>query len=143
MKDKQAKVYYQAGNDFLKRRSFPKAIDCYKNAIRLNPEYIKAYSNLGVAYKAAGLLKFAEETYLKALKIRPDGVVLNNLGNVYTQMNRLDEAEKLYLRAIEIYPEYLEAYYNLGQVYYFMGNKKKAIETRIILEKIKLKLIPN
>ncbi|KKU83886.1 MAG: hypothetical protein UY11_C0012G0021, partial [Candidatus Amesbacteria bacterium GW2011_GWC2_47_8] len=34
------------------------------------------------------------------------------------------------------YPKYKEAYYNLGQVYYFTGETDKALATRIILEKL-------
>lgn len=140
MKQQQAKVYYQAGNDFLKKRNFMHAISSYKNAIKFYPEYYKAYCNLGVAYKCAGLLEQAEETYEKALKIKPNsGVIFNNLGNVYMQMNRMNDAKALYLKAIKIYPKYKEAYYNLGQAYYFTRENDKALETRIILEKLKRK----
>ncbi|MBU0846114.1 tetratricopeptide repeat protein [Patescibacteria group bacterium] len=138
MKQQQAKVYYQAGNDFLKKREYPKAIASYKQAIKIMPDYFKAYCNLGVAYKCAGLFKEAENIYVKALKIKPNsGVVYNNLGNVYMSTDRLKEAEFFYKRAIKIYPKYREAYYNLGQVYYFTGETKKALETRIILEKLR------
>lgn len=139
MKQQQAKVYYQAGNDFLKHRNYPKAIASYQEALRLDPGMFKAYCNLGVAFKCSGFLKQAEEVYLRALKVKPNnGVVFNNLGNVYTQMNRLEEAKMFYQQAIKVYPKYKEAYYNLGQVYYFTGEKEKAVETRIILERIKL-----
>lgn len=138
----RAEAFYQVGNNFLKKRDFTKAIDSYKDALVFNPKHIKAYSNMGVAYKAVGFLKLAEATYLKALKIAPNnGVIYNNLGNVYTQMNRLEIAEKMYLKAINIYPLYAEAYYNLSQVYYFTGNRKKAFETGVILEKIRLNLM--
>lgn len=138
MKINPAKVYYKAGNDFLKRRDFPKAIASYKDAIRFYPQYFKAYCNLGVAYKGAGLYKDAETTFKKALKLKPNSAVIyNNLGNVYTSTNRLKEAEWFYQKALKIYPNYKNALYNLGQVYYFTGEKDKALETRIALEKLK------
>ena len=139
-KQQQARVYYQAGNDFLKKRNYIKATKSYRDAIFYYPGYFKAYCNLGVTYKNAGLFKQAEETFEKALKLKPhSGVIFNNLGNVYMCTNRLQEAKLLYLRAIKIYPRYKEAYYNLGQVYYFTGEKNKALETRIVLEKLKSK----
>jgi Flp pilus assembly protein TadD len=93
---------------------------------------------MGVAFKNAGLLKQAEETFAKALGIWPkSAVMMNNLGNVYTLMKRLDEARVLYERAIAIYPDYKEAVYNLGQIYYFTGDTKKAIDLRIRLEKLR------
>lgn len=138
MKQQQARVYYQAGNDFLKQRDYSKAIASYQSAILIDPMFFRAYCNLGVAFKCSGFLKKAEEIYLKALKVKPNnGVIFNNLGNVYTQMNRLEEAKMFYQQAIKVYPKYKEAYYNLGQIYYFTGEKDKAVATRIILEKIK------
>ena len=81
--NQQAKIYYKVGNDFLKKQLFPQAIQSYLDAIRFDQNYVKAYSNLGVAYKLSGLLKEAERTYMKALKLKPNnGIIFNNLGNV-------------------------------------------------------------
>lgn len=141
MKQEQAKVYYQTGNDFLKRRDYPGAISCYKNAISFNPRYYKAFCNLGVTYKNAGMFREAEDAFEKALKLKPfSGVIFNNLGNVYLSTNRLMEAKSFYLKAIRIYPRYKEAWYNLGQVYYFTGEKMKAFEARVVLEKLRAKI---
>ena len=140
MKHPSAQVYYRAGNYFLKRREFLSAINSYKDAIRLNQEYFKAYCNMGVAYKNLGLYKEAEAAFENALKIKPNsGVVFNNLGNVYTSTGRFNEAKRFYQKAIAIYPKYQEAYYNLGQVCYFTGETNRALESRLMLEKLKLK----
>lgn len=136
----QAKLYFENGNEFLKRQMYPQAIKSYLDAISIDKKFFKAYSNLGVAYKMLGQFKKAENIYIKALKLNQDnGVIFNNLGNVYMQMNRLKDAEFFYLKAIKIYPDYEEAYYNLGQVYYFTGETNKALQTRNTLEEIRLK----
>lgn len=137
MKEEQAEVYYRTGNDLLKKGNFLKAIESYKNAIRFNPTYFKAYCNIGVAYKNIGLYKEAEDVFRKALKLKPySAVIYNNLGNVYSNMNRLEEAKWFYKKALVIHPRYKDARYNLGQVYHFVGEQKKAMESRIILEKM-------
>jgi tetratricopeptide (TPR) repeat protein len=139
MKQQQAMVYYQTGNDLLKKREYVKAIISFKKAIGLAPYYFKAYSNLGVAYKNAGLFKEAENIFNQALKIKPkSAVVFNNLGNVYTSINKLDQAQFCYERALVLYPGYANALYNLSQVLYFKGETKKALDLRVKMQHSKL-----
>ena len=50
------------------------AIDSYKQAIKIKPDYAEAYSNMGNALKEKGELDAAIDSYKKALKIKPDYV---------------------------------------------------------------------
>ncbi|MHC4184018.1 MAG: tetratricopeptide repeat protein, partial [Planctomycetota bacterium] len=47
-------IYYETG-----KYSF--AINEYKKAIELKPDYISAHNNLGIAYKKVGLLEKAKK----------------------------------------------------------------------------------
>ncbi|MBI4834092.1 MAG: tetratricopeptide repeat protein [Planctomycetes bacterium] len=50
-------------------RDYPKAIESYKEAIRLKPDYIEAHNNLGIAYLLSGNRDkaLAEYNILKSL----------------------------------------------------------------------------
>jgi len=138
MKQESAVVYYKTGNTFLKKGNLLKAISSYKAAIRLDPLYAKAHSNLGVALKNAGLFKEAITYFERALVLKPNqAVVYNNLGNVYTKMNRHEDAIRLYRRAIVLKPDYKEAYHNLGSVLYFTGKTGEALDMLVKYEDIR------
>ena len=47
------------------------AIDAYKKTISLKPDYVEAYSNMGVAYRNMGKPDEAIDAYKKAISIYP------------------------------------------------------------------------
>ena len=47
-------IEYNKGNDFLDKEDWDTAIACYSDAIRLKPDYAKAYNNRGIAYRKKG-----------------------------------------------------------------------------------------
>ena len=51
---------------------FDAAIDSYKQALKINPDYADTYYNMGIALKDKGDLEAAIESYKQALKINPD-----------------------------------------------------------------------
>lgn len=54
-----ADVYLSRGNDFFQQGKFKQAVGCYRQAIRLNPRYTKAYLNCGMALTQLGRLEEA------------------------------------------------------------------------------------
>ncbi|MEE8223247.1 MAG: tetratricopeptide repeat protein, partial [Alphaproteobacteria bacterium] len=51
---------------------YDRAIAEYDQAIKLKPDYAKAYYNRGVAYMSKGLYDRAIEDYDTAIRLRPD-----------------------------------------------------------------------
>ena len=50
---------------------FSEAVDCYRRALELKPEFVAATINLGVALRELGKLDEAAECYRKAIEIQP------------------------------------------------------------------------
>ena len=48
------------------------AIEAYKKALALKPDYAEAYSNMGVALKGQGKLEEAIEAFNRALSVEPE-----------------------------------------------------------------------
>ena len=67
------------------------AIDYYKEAIRIRPDYAEAHSNLGNALFQKGEMKEAIDYYKEALKLKPDLVAAQK--NLETALLRLQELE--------------------------------------------------
>ena len=102
---------------------FDAAIDSYKQALKIKPDYAEAYYNMGVALNDKGDPEAAIESYKQALKIKPDyAEAYNNIGNVLKDQGDLEAAIDSYKQAININPDYAEAYYNLSLLHLLRGN---------------------
>jgi len=96
----------------------PEAIESYKQAIRIDPDYRDAHFNLGLAYYNSGKYEEKIESYKQAIRIDPDYADAHyNLGNAYGRSGKYEEAIESYRQALRIDPDDARAHYNLGYVY--------------------------
>jgi protein O-GlcNAc transferase len=80
------------------------AIDTYRRAIELQPNFPDAYCNLANALKEKGLVKDAEDCYNTALALCPTHAdSLNNLANIKREQGFTEEAVALYCKALEVH----------------------------------------
>ena len=79
------------------------AIDTYRRAIELQPNFPDAYCNLANALKEKGQVKEAEECYNTALALCPTHAdSLNNLANIKREQGDTEEAVNLYCKALDV-----------------------------------------
>ena len=78
-------------------------------------------------YMAKKQFREAIEAYREGAEGNP--VLQNKLGIAYQQTNQLDNARKAYDRAIRLKPDYMEAWNNLGTIYYARKSYRRAIST--------------
>ena len=105
------------------------AIDAYKKTISLKPDYVEAYSNMGVAYRNMGKPDEAIDAYKKAISLKPnDSYTYFNLGIVLRDQNKLEEAIGAYKKSISLKPDNAKAYNNIGTVLRDHGKLEEAIE---------------
>ena len=108
---------------------FEKAIEAYKKAISIKPDYAEAHNNIGNALQDQGKLDDAIEAFNKALSIKPDyAEAYNNLGITLKEKGKFDEAIEAYNKALSIKPDYAEVCNNLGNVLQDQGKLDEAIE---------------
>ena len=105
-----------------------KAIENYKKAIKINPNYAQAYNNLGITLQKLKKISLAINNYKKAIDLRNDfPEALNNLGNATWEMNKSKDCLVYFEKAIKINPNYAEAFNSLGSIYYDLGDNETAI----------------
>ena len=105
------------------------AIEAYKKALSIKPDYAEAYYNIGLTFQAQGKLEDAIEAYNRALSIKPDyAKSLNNMGNILKEQGRLEEAIEVYNKALSHEANFAEAYNNLGGALKQEGKIYEAIE---------------
>jgi len=108
--------------------NFAAAIESYKKAIKINPNFAECYSNMGNALKDKGELDTAIESYKKAIKVNPNfAEAYNNMGSALKDRGELDAAIKSCKQAVKINPGYAEAYSNMGNALHNKGDLDSAI----------------
>ena len=104
------------------------AITAYKKVISLKPDYVDAYTNMGVALQNQGKLEEAIDAHKKSISLKPDyAVAYSNMGNVLKDQGKLDEAIEAYNKAISIKPDYADTHNNLGNALQDQGKFEKAL----------------
>lgn len=66
-----AEAYSNLGNVFKERGQLQEALDNYRHAVRLKPDFIDGYINLAAALVAAGDMEQAVQAYVTALQYNP------------------------------------------------------------------------
>jgi len=91
------------------------AIEDYKNAIKINPDYTDALFNIGVIYNDRKKFDAAVDCFQQVIKIEPDYIdAYNNMGTTFVTMGKPDMALGIYLKALRIRPGSENIYYNIG-----------------------------
>lgn len=66
-----AEAYSNLGNVYKERGQLQEAIEHYRHALRLKPDFIDGYINLAAALVAAGDMEGAVQAYVSALQYNP------------------------------------------------------------------------
>ena len=66
-----AEAYSNLGNVFKERAQLQEALENYRHAVRLKPDFIDGYINLAAALVAAGDMEQAVQAYVTALQYNP------------------------------------------------------------------------
>ncbi len=67
-----ARIYYNQGEGYSKKKSWSLAIQAYLEAVRLDPKFAEAWNNLGFCYRKVVQYDKAFGAYKQALDLKPD-----------------------------------------------------------------------
>ncbi|CAG9328043.1 unnamed protein product [Blepharisma stoltei] len=121
--------YINKGHVFYDLKRYQEAIECYNEAILLDPNNINYYSHKGNSLCKLKRYLEAIECYDEEIKLNPNnadsywkkGYALNELG-------RYPEALENYDEAIKINPYYYKFYYDKGNTFYALQRYQEAIQ---------------
>jgi tetratricopeptide (TPR) repeat protein len=90
------------------------AIEDYRKALSIYPDFPEVHNNLGLLLAIRGNLDEAAEHYRAALRAKPDyPLAYTNLGDVLLFQGKVDEAVASYRRALELDPDLASAHRRL------------------------------
>ena len=98
-----------------------------RQCLKLNPDYLKAYYNLGRLYFDAGQLAEAQEYFYQLYQRQPQNVAaLNSLGGIALKKGKLKEAEFYFKEVLKVSPDYPLTLYNLINLYEMNNDRLQA-----------------
>ena len=116
------------------------AVEGYRRAITLKPDFEQAYSNLGISLYRLGKYQESITACNKAIELRPDfAEAHSNLGLSLKSLLRHEEAIASFKKAIHFKPDFDTAHYNLGNATNALGD----IEGSIVHYNKAIQLKPN
>ena len=104
------------------------AVQMFKTATKIKPDYAEAHFNLGVILKDLGKLKEAVDCFQRSIAIQPNYPdAHNNLGNALVDLDQREAAIESYEWAVAYKPDYTQAYLNLA-ILFSKFNPIKAVD---------------
>ena len=122
-------AYMCLGNVAFGIGKYEDAVREYQHALELDPNSDYALGQLAQVYEKLGNAAAAEDTYKKAIAIRPAyWAVYNWMGVFYIEQARYNQAVEMFQKVIELAPDNYRGYSNLGGVYVYEGRYSDAIK---------------
>jgi Flp pilus assembly protein TadD len=101
----QAQKALSKGRSAAAKGKTEEAMDEFREAVRIDPEFADAYNDLGALHASRGDLAAAVDEFRKAIDLVPDHrLALSNLCIVLGRMQRFDEAKPVARSALRIDP---------------------------------------
>ncbi len=128
--------WYNLGISFYVRRKYARAVECWKNTLRLDSCHPQAHARIADACWAGGELTLAAKHYRAELALyHQDVETMLDLGALLMEMNYPRKAEKIFIRALQCRLDCAEAHYCLGELAEKQGRLEDAAEQfRLTLE---------
>ncbi len=110
--------YWQGRLDY-DSQNFPAAAAKFQKAIALDPDFMKAYDNLGLCLEGMAKYEEAIQQYRNAIRLNREHNLRSawpslNLGTLLVTLDRLDEAEPLFRESLQFDANFAQAHYQLG-----------------------------
>ena len=107
-----------------------RALQWYRSAVELDPQFIPARNNLALLFHAQGNSQAAEGHFRKLVQLQPEFSQAHySLGLLLAEEpNRMEEAVKSLAEAARLEPENARMHYNLGLAYQHLGRRGQAEE---------------
>ena len=124
--------WYNKGDAAFAAGDYTYAVECFKQAIALQPNYADYHLYLGIVYGVKGMAEESIKEFKTALEINPNHTeAFVNLGITYYKRGMHEEAITAYKNALALNPAHSSAHSNLGSVYYRKGMLAEAIAAYI------------
>jgi tetratricopeptide (TPR) repeat protein len=121
--------YSALGVFYFGQAEYDKAQTMFEKAVSLRPNDYGDYSNLGAVLLYEGKEEEATQALEGSIAIRPSYGAYQNLAEAYLRLRKFDLVAKNIQAALKLDDSNYQTWGNLGEAYYYGGNKPAAAET--------------
>ena len=105
------------------------AVKCYRNATKINYEYLEAWYNMGLVLLQLNKVEEALESFAEVIEIDPKNVdILDGLGDALVFLDQYNEAIKWFKKLVKLDPENSIAWNKLGLIHQYMEDIPESIK---------------
>ena len=113
----KARPRFTLGAAYAADDDYQKAMEQYKIALKLDPDYGEVHNNIGNLLAKEGRFEEAEIEYRLSLQKRPDDYKIhNNIANLLIKQKKYEEARQHLIQSISLNPGFAIGYENLGKL---------------------------
>ncbi len=123
-----AAIHYELGRALLTGGSHAAAIGRFKDAIRVQPDFLPAILALGDTYLGSGDAREAAKVWERALEIEPAPALLSRLEQLHRGEGHPARMIAVHQDAAKRHPENLAVAFGLGRVYFELAMLDEAAE---------------
>ena len=121
--------FFLLGTSYLHMKNLDLSEKNLKISIQLNNEYWDSIHNLCVVYQLKNNLTEAINSYIKAIKLRPNSLhSLSQLAEVYEKSGFFDKAKQNYENILKIDSENFQANKGMARICIKFGNHKPGMQ---------------
>ena len=111
----RAELLWKQGTRFMERKRYDKALDCYRDALEIEPSRLEGRLNMGTAFYLNGQPEEALPHFRYVLALEPQNTVA--LINLAATLGDLDGAIQSLEKLVQERPNWRDANYNLAVAY--------------------------
>ena len=121
--------YSSLGAFYFSQAEYDKAEAMFEKAVSLKPDSFGNYRNLGGTLLYEGRDEEATKALEKSIAIRPSYQAYESLAVAYFRLRKFDQAARTTQEALKLDDSDYQTWGNLGDAYYYGGNKSAAIDS--------------
>lgn len=120
---------------------YREALEAFRNAVRLRPDYGEARLALGIAELGGGNYDQALQHFQAAARLSPTLVAVHlNLGEAYRATKQWEKAKASFDKALQMDSNLAQAHYNLGLMYRTAGAEFPGLDALQAMQRAKEEL---
>jgi tetratricopeptide (TPR) repeat protein len=121
------RAHFALGGWYFGQQNYQQAIDHYRRATELDPNYSSAFNLLGYAYRQSGDYPDAEKAFQHYITLIPkDPNPYDSYAELLLKMGRYDDAIAQYRKALAIAPNFINAYQGIAMAELYSGKPGEA-----------------
>jgi tetratricopeptide (TPR) repeat protein len=121
------RAHFNLGGFYFGQQDYSKAIEHYRKATEIAPEYSTAYNILGYAHRQNGDYASAEKAFQKYIQLIPkDPNPYDSYAELLLKMGRYDDSIVQYRKALEIQPNFVGSHQGIAMDLLYSGKPAEA-----------------